>query len=102
MLTEKIRTAGITALFDSLTTDALIQSVNVTIINTAAGRRWRVAVAYDFGDGEIGTNSHGIPLYTNLRDASDAAGEVAEYISSELGGCKIPVFVPSLYDGIDD
>lgn len=103
MLTAQFKTAMDKAcdIVDG-STDALIDSVEVKAVNTVAGRRWRVAVVYDFGDGDIGTNAHGIPLYTDKATAFAAAKEVAAYISKNLGGCKIPVFVPSVYEGTDD
>lgn len=82
--------------------DAIIDGVEVRAINTVAGRRWRVAVVYDFGDGDTGTNSHGIPLYADKKTAHDAAHEVAAYISKNLGGCRIPVYAPSVCDGSED
>lgn len=82
--------------------DAMIEGVEVKAIDTAAGRRWRVAVMYDFGDGDTGTNRHKIPLYTSKQTACAAAKDVAEYIGKNYGGLKIPVFCPSLCDGDED
>lgn len=102
MLTEQFKTSMSKAcdIVDG-SDDAIIEGVEVKPITTVAGRRWKVAVMYDFGDGDIGTNRHGIPLYTDKTAAFEAARAVADYISKNLGGCKIPVFVPSLCDGDD-
>jgi hypothetical protein len=103
MLTEQFKTSMSKAcdIVDA-SLDALIDGVEVRAINTVSGRRWRVAVMYDFGDGDTGTNRHGIPLYTDKAAAGEAARAVADYISKNLGGCKIPVFIPSLCDGDED
>lgn len=74
--------------------DAIIVGVEVKAIETVSGKRWRVSVMYDFGDGDIDTNAHGIPLYTDKVTAVDAAWEVAAYIGKNLGfNFPIPVEV---------
>lgn len=104
MLTEKIKTSMATACDVVLeSVDAVLDCVQVRAIETPHGRRWRVAVIYDFfEDNDVISNSHGLPLFANKKTANEVAAEVAKHISANLGGLRVPVYSASGYDGTDD
>lgn len=101
MLTEQFKTSMSKAcdIVDG-SDDAIIEGVEVRPLSVVSGRLWRVAVVYDFGDGHTGTSRHGIPFYTTKEAAYEAANAVADYISKNLGYCRVPVFAGC--DGDDD